>query len=247
MKNFLFKKSPFLVFFSVILLISILMLNACSKQEKEVPNPSANDQSQSDFTLQKDSPELKLESTTQLREDDALITKLKNDEDATSLSAKMGKPQWDQTLVANYEKSDIKALLVPLTGGKTMIAFFGSSIENFKTMVLEIKAEGTSDIEDFSGGINIYVPSGEMLGGANYKHGKVLSIQKPTVLPNGRTDVNWSCFRRCFQNTWDRLPWYIRYGCGAAAGACFGGALPACAVTAGCVGGYAAGCLWVCR
>jgi hypothetical protein len=241
MKNVTFKNWTILGAFSILLLLGIVILNACSQQDKETPIP------QTGTNLSSDSPKLKLESTTQLKENDQLISKLKADEDATSLSARLGKAQWDQVLLATYEQSEIKALLVPLAAGKTMIAFFGSDINNFKTMVLEISNPGQSKADDFSGSINFYVPSGELLSGANYDHGKFVSLNNSTQLPSARTDVNWTCFSGCFQNTWNTLPWWIKMGCQASAGACFGSNPYACAALAGCVGGYAAGCLWVCR
>jgi hypothetical protein len=247
MKNVTFKNWTILGAFSLLLLLGIVLLNACSQQDKETPIP------QTGTNLSSDSPKLKLESTTQLKENDQLISKLKTDEDATSLSAGLGKPQWDQVLLASYEQSEIKALLVPLAAGKTMIAFFGSDINNFKTMVLEISDLGQSKEDDFSGSINFYVPSGELLSGANYDHGKLTSINNSTQLTNARTDVDWSCFKRCFQSTWPRLPRAIQIGCRAAANVCFNIFTPpparavGCAALAGCVGGYAAGCLWACR
>jgi hypothetical protein len=240
MKNVTFKNWTILGAFSLLLLLGIVILNACSQQDKETPAPQAG------TNLSSASPELKLESTTQLRENDQLISKLKVDEDATSLSAGLGKPQWDQVLLATYEQSEIKALLVPLAAGKTMIAFFGSDINNFKTMVLEISDLGQSKEDDFSGSINFYVPSGELLSGANYDHGKLTSINNSTQLPNARTDVDWRCFRQCFLSTWDRLPWWIKAGCMTARVTCITNPY-SCAVAAGCIGGYAAGCLWRCR
>jgi hypothetical protein len=192
------------------------------------------------------SPELKLESTTQLKENDQLISKLKVDGDATSLSAGLGKPQWDQVLLATYEQSEIKALLVPVAAGKTMIAFFGSDINNFKTMVLEISNPGQSGLDDFSGSINFYVPSGELLSGANYDHGKLISLNNSTQLPHARTDVNWRCFLGCMQGQWSSLPLLVKIRCGVSAVSCFRGSLLSCASLAGCVGSAAARCLRSC-
>jgi hypothetical protein len=57
----------------------------------------------------------------------------------------------------------------------------------------------------------------------------------------------WSCVMTCLRDAWDQLPWPIRVLCGGACGSCiFSGNPYGCAACAGCLGGYAAGCLARC-
>ncbi|GEM_PF-5334725 len=55
----------------------------------------------------------------------------------------------------------------------------------------------------------------------------------------------WHCVGICLRRDWDKLPWYMQGACfGACNGCMFSGAWWGCAICAGCLGGYAAHCLF---
>lgn len=71
---------------------------------------------------------------------------------------------------------------------------------------------------------------------------------KPSLTGEPRALLSyWSCVGWCLRKAWPHLPWYLKIVCGGGCGACIFGLQPeGCAVCAGCLGGYASGCLAGC-
>jgi hypothetical protein len=226
-------------FIAICFIVSITF-TSCNKNEDVAPvetqNPTSENQEFKSFTVKE---------ITKLTSSNPLLVSLKKTSDIMNLNSAMGTPDWNNASLSTYDNTDLSAILVPMSLSRTLIAYTKPGAKEFKVMILEITSNEKSNNE-FSGEMNLYLTSGDLLHGGVFENDKLVKSNEMSEATM-RANVNWSCFKRCFHDTFDRLPWYIRYGCGAVAGACFGGVLPSCAALAGCVGGYAAGCLWVCR
>lgn len=232
---------------SLLVIVFVLSFTSCTNEEKAVQQSQAN-QGEQPSTLT-------LDAVKSIAENDALITRLKQSADVQQLNTKLGVPKWQQASVATYKASTTRTLLVPLSESKMLIGYVVEGQESMTTLVLEINpdqetAAGARQDAQFSGDINVYMPGGDLIQGATFASGNMVDRQdmQQTTFKGARTASYWGCVRNCIRNAYDRLPWWVRVGCGATLGSCvFGGNLYACSIAAGCVAGYIGGCMVGCR
>lgn len=242
-----FSKRSYVYAITLIILLMTVTIISCNKTEEQVtPTPSTQNSSTEEFKG------FSLKTTTPLTSNDALITALKQTQDIVNFNPTLGTLDWNTANLATYEGTDVRAILVPVSKNRTLIAYTEKDNQAFKVMILEITTDlktvnKDQDFDKFSGNINLLLTSGAKLQESNFKEGSLVSI-KGMDASTLRTNENWHCFGNCLRNAWGNLPWWIRTACTASFRSCAFTLNPyACAVIAGCLGGYAAGCLWVCR
>ena len=256
-----------------LVLIFTLLMPACQRKEETVkPTQKESSSSSRLSTPTNDSTGFHLQDLKQIPAEDPLVARLKLTRDIRQLDATLGTPQWDQINLATYAGTTTQAILVPLSKGKTLIAYTTPGQAFFETIVIEIKGSAkqlqeTAPQDKFSGEINFYLTNGGLLTGAIYQEDIVMNtkptdeqklqeyeaqLQADELLANNNvqkeqmnTSSYWRyrwCVRNCLANLFPRLPWWIKITCQAALGACFGAKPVGCGAAIGCLGGYALGC-----
>ncbi len=231
---------------SLLVIVFVLSFTSCNNEEKTAQQAQVSQGEQTSA--------LTLDAVKPISESDALITRLKQIPDVQQLDAKLGSPKWQQASLATYKASTTRTVLVPLSESKMLIGYDVEGQASMTTLVLEINpdqetAAGARQDGQFSGDINVYMPGGDLIQGATFTSGDMVARQdmQQTTFKGARTASYWGCVRNCIRTAYDRLPWWIRVGCGATLGSCvFGGNLYACSIAAGCVAGYISGCMIRC-
>jgi hypothetical protein len=215
----------------------------------------------------KDKPP-RMEDTKLLKKGDKLLDKLQKHPDVQlyerGASQTFGTLLWSEVGLATYEGETTQALLIPIDVSKgtkdkerqpirTLMTYYEPDADELHhSIVFEMIAEEqVTDIAKFSGTMCFYAPDGAVISGASFKDGVFIATTSSAVAQatsrgpglQAPLSYTYSCWRDCTLNdAWPCIPYVLKLLCGAACGACFGGALPACAFCIGCLGGVALGC-----
>jgi hypothetical protein len=171
-----------------------------------------------------------------------------------------------------YANTSIEAISMSLqTASKStrlVWAYFTPSSPEFKVLQFEFIPAGemiqrfkSSNELVISGRATFFTGSDAVISSAIFRNDTLVSTARGAGLANvsnigakavDLADVpveDWECFADCLANAWNSLPGWLKWLCGATCGACLAtiNIIISCGACAGCIGGYAASCLWICR
>ncbi len=171
--------------------------------------------------------------------------------------------EWDKAELVEYE-GGATALVVPVVGSlqadlERRFLFLGYDAveeEAVGGLLITVRRRSVEDIDSYT--VDFGTLDGRPIVGFEVDEQarqmmKVIhdfrEADEPLVLAMDNQPLAyhnyWHCVGLCLRDDWDKLPWYMRLACGGSCNGCvFAGAWWGCAICVGCLGGYAAHCLF---
>lgn len=156
-----------------------------------------------------------------------------------------------------FHGTDLEAVSMvfqhPSQAHRSVWAYFSPQHPDFKVVQFEfapttemLNTINVGERAAVSGRATFLNSSDKALGSAIFRNDVLMATGSPAAGLEVEAGEDWGCFVNCLEKEWSNLPEWLRVICGASCGACIAHLFFACPSCFACLGGFAAGCFWIC-